>query len=201
MGRSPSGWSAYYRAVEGRQPRETLLSALKAFHQEGRVSGQAIDLGAGSGRDALVLLRRKWSVLAIDGNAEGLGRLRQAAPPDAALTLWHQRFEEIIRLPGSHLINASFSLPFCPPAAFPGLWSLIRRSLAPGGRFAGQLLGEGDEWAADPGVTAFTREALPSLFAGFHVEKLEEEKRQSATAKGKSKYWHLYHIVLQRQAR
>lgn len=197
-------WSGYYRAVEGRPPRETLLWALDAFEKEGSAPEHAIDLGAGTGRDALELLHRGWSVLAIDGEPEGLETLKRLAPPDAPLETRCAAFEDLSALPPARLITASFSLPFCRPAAFPRLWNLIRQSLQPGGRCAGQLMGDEDDWApnsreAAPGITAFTRPELDRLLTGYCVERLHEEKKAGTTAKGKSKFWHLYHIVLQRQ--
>ena len=192
-------WSGYYRAVEGRPPRETLLWALDAFEKEGGVPDRAIDLGAGSGRDALELLHRGWSVLAIDGEAEGLETLKRLASRDVPLETRCVAFEHLSALPQARLITASFSLPFCHPAAFPQLWDLIRQSLRPGGRCTGQLMGDQDDWARDPGITAFTRPELDRLLRGYCVERLHEEKQAGTTAKGKSKFWHLYHIVLQRQ--
>lgn len=202
---SPSArnWTSYYDAVGGRPPRETLLKALGAFETEGVSRGHAIDLGAGSGRDALELLRRGWTVLAIDGEAAGLEELKRQAAAASQLQLLKPRlslFEELQNLPPALLINASFSLPFCHPEAFPKLWYLIAQSLLPGGRFAGQLLGDEDDWAKEPGVTCFDRDDLDQLFSGYQIEHLLEEKKKGTTAKGKSKFWHLYHIVLQRRA-
>lgn len=193
-------WQGYYKAVEGRPPRHTLLWALEALEIEGLARGVAIDLGAGAGRDTLELLRRGWSVLAIDGAASGLRRLEQlASPTEGKLTTGHIAFEEVVHLPSADLVNASFSLPFCQPEAFPRLWKLIRLSLRPGGRFAGQLLGKRDDWASDPGISAFSETEVRSLLEGYQLERVEEEKHAGTTAKGKSKFWHLYHIVLKRE--
>src|SRR6266480_3626651 len=61
-------WTRYYDAA-GEQPRETLLFALDRFDAEAgaEVGGLfAVDLGCGTGRDSIELLRRGWRVLAID---------------------------------------------------------------------------------------------------------------------------------------
>ncbi|HLS69869.1 MAG TPA: class I SAM-dependent methyltransferase [Kiloniellales bacterium] len=179
-------WSDYYRAVEGRPPRETLLFALEAFAAEEVPTGRAIDLGAGAGRDTHELLRRGWSVLAIDGAANGLRKLELTAPAQAALELRCLPFEELDELPQARMINASFALPFCRPDAFPQLWSLIKRSLPPGGRFAGQMLGEEDDWAAEPGITAVTLADLRHLFTGFQVEHLVEERKKALPRRGQA---------------
>nr|WP_263972540.1 hypothetical protein [Pseudanabaena yagii] len=67
-------WSAYYQAVAGRPPRDTLLKALDLFELEKSTKSPrlAIDLGCGDGRDTVELLSRGWKVLAIDGNTEAI---------------------------------------------------------------------------------------------------------------------------------
>jgi SAM-dependent methyltransferase len=65
------GWSRFYAAA-GTDPRETLLDALDRFEAEKRAPGTAVDLGCGTGRDTLELLRRGWRVVAIDSQPEAI---------------------------------------------------------------------------------------------------------------------------------
>ncbi|BAT54920.1 Methyltransferase type 12 [Nostoc sp. NIES-3756] len=68
-------WSAYYKAVEGRPPRETLLKALARLDTFPTDAPRfAVDLGCGDGRDTVELLRRGWRVLGIDGAQEAIAR-------------------------------------------------------------------------------------------------------------------------------
>jgi tellurite methyltransferase len=189
-------WQEYYEQTAGRSPRRTLLAALERFAAPGR----AVDLGSGDGRDAIELLRRGWSVIAIDAEPQAITRLaaRQDLPPGAALRTLVAPFEDAL-WPRVDLVNASFSLPLCPPARFPDIWAKIARSLAPGGRFAGQLVGERDDWRGEPGITHHTRSEVERLLAGFAVEMLEEEETDAVTPRGKSKHWHLFHIVARRR--
>src|SRR4029453_19349885 len=78
--RVSSDWSRFYDAA-GDEPRETLLEALARFGAEDPSHRLAVDLGCGTGRDTLELLRRGWSVLAVEGPPEGIERL----PPPARL--------------------------------------------------------------------------------------------------------------------
>ncbi|MGH6995121.1 MAG: class I SAM-dependent methyltransferase, partial [Stellaceae bacterium] len=121
----------YHAAVAGRPPRATLLRALAAFEAENWV-GFAVDLGAGEGRDAVALLQRGWSVLAIDSDAAALVRLRGRAevPPGARLVTLYGSFVDMA-WPSADLINASFALPLCPPERFAELWARLRASLVP----------------------------------------------------------------------
>ena len=144
-------WRTYYDKAGLGAPRPTLLRALETFATEGMASGHAIDLGCGVGRDALELLCRGWSVTGIDAEAEALDRLAAEARARGlpAPALVRSTFEAA-DLPTCDLVNSSFALFFCAPAAFPDLWARIRAALPPGGRFAGQLLGPSDSSAAPP---------------------------------------------------
>jgi SAM-dependent methyltransferase len=191
-------WRAYYDATASRPPRATLLCALAGFAG----TGAAVDLGCGDGRDTVELLRRGWTVLAIDAEAQGIERLR--ARPEAIeaaaggrLTTQCRRFEEA-DWPAVDLVNASFALPLCPPDRFPELWSRIAGSLRPGGCFAGQLYGDRDGWAGRPGITCLDRAAALRLLDGFFLERFEEEESDAVTPRGRPKHWHVFHIVARR---
>lgn len=196
-------WVAYYNAVVGRPPRETLLTALNNFDaEEQELSSNnlptrlAIDLGCGDGRDTVELLRRGWRVLGIDGEKEAIARLLQR--PDLNTQLLEtklMRFEALQLPKAVDLINASFSLPFCPPPAFPGLWDKILAALHPGGRFCGQLIGDRDSWTMELPITYHTRQQVEELLQPFVVEMLEEEEHPGKTALGEEKHWHIFQIV------
>lgn len=189
------GFTAYYDATQARPPRRTLIAACERF----AAPGFAVDLGCGQGRDTIELLRRGWSVLAIDAEAEAITRLRARPdlPVGAMLELRHARFETEA-WPRCDLVNASFALPLCPPAAFPALWARIVELLVPGGRFAGQLYGERDDWAGKSGVTHHDRAAALLLLDGLAIELFEEEESDAVTPRGTAKHWHIFHIVARR---
>jgi SAM-dependent methyltransferase len=191
------GWAGYYEATANRPPRRTLLEALARFAPAS--PRFAVDLGCGDGRDTIELLRRGWSVLAIDGEPAAIERLRARPdlPAGAALTCLCQRFEDAA-WPAADLVNASFSLPLCPPDRFPDLWTRIVGSLKPGGRFAGQLYGDRDGWAGRPDITHMSRDAAEHLLRDLHVELFEEEESDAVTPRGKPKHWHIFHIVARR---
>lgn len=184
-------WEEYYDAIKGRPPRDTLLKALEIASTP-RI---AVDIGCGDGRDTVELLRRKWRVLAVDGEHRGITRLLQRPDLDTAyLTTQVVRFEEL-QLPEADLINASFSLPFCPPVAFPALWDRIVTSLRSGGLFCGQLFGDRDSWAVYSSLTHHSRQQVEEMLQPFDIAMLEEEEHPGKTATGGDKYWHLFHIV------
>jgi len=195
-------WEAYYRAVEGRPPRDTVLRALSQFETEFPTASSpfAIDLGCGDGRDTVELLRRGWRVLAIDGEPQALERLknRPDITPDRLETR-QMRFEHLELPSSANLINASFCLPFCPPDAFPQMWQAITDALAVGGRFCGQLFGDRDTWAIKGTAHYHTRETVETLLAPFNIELLDEEAHPGKTALGDEKFWHIYNIVARKR--
>ncbi|HJN21224.1 MAG: class I SAM-dependent methyltransferase [Alphaproteobacteria bacterium] len=192
-------WKRYYASTSERPPRKTLLLALERFRAEGLHGGCAIDLGCGSGRDTIALLRLGWRVLAIDAEPEAFAALgaREDLPVDAALETRINRFEDE-DLPPADLINSSFALPLVPPQDFPRLWQNICGALRPGGRVSTQFFGPKDEWHGDPTITFHTRAEAEARLDGLEVEMLDEEEDESPTPRGKTKHWHLFHIVARR---
>ncbi len=200
-------WPTYFDRVTGGEPRQTLLDALDAFDHgdQGPTADRpklAIDLGCGEGRDTAELLRRGWNVLAIDGHPDGLRRLisRDDLVSPEHLTMQMRSFESISELPPADLVNASFSLPFCPPSHFETLWRAILGSIRPGGRFAGQLFGDRDTWATIEDRSHFTLDEAKGLLAMsdiLKVERFKEEEREGSDASDNHKHWHVFHVVAQ----
>lgn len=186
--------AAYYRIAGAGPPRPTLLAAVEAFGREGRAGLDAVDLGCGIGRDTLPLLAYGWRVTAIDRDALALAELRRRAGPTDRLDTMSGRFEDVA-IPACDLLNSSFALPLCAPERFADLWCRIRAALRPGSRFAGQLYGPRDSWAARPGITIHTRAEVEALLDGLSIERLDEEQSDAVTQHGKGKHWHIWHVV------
>ncbi len=182
-------------------PRPLLLKAIGSFEQEGAPTGNlAVDLGCGQGRDTVELLRSGWRVLAIDSEPEAIDRLLAQLDLTRRDHLQTQvsAFDEM-NLPQAALINAAYSLPFCPPEHFHTVWSRLIEAIEPGGRFVGQLFGDRDEWAGKPGFSHHSRRELDELFSKFIIEYLQEEERDSTDELGYHKHWHIFHLVARKR--
>jgi len=140
MAQLASDWDDFNRAALLRPPRELLRRTLACIELDGGQPGVAVDLGAGAGPDTVELLRRGWTVHAVDADENGFEMLRSRLEA-ATLPLPHfhvTRFEAF-NLPSCDLVWASWSLPYCPAVAWPPLLRRITGALRPGGRFAGDL--------------------------------------------------------------
>ncbi len=193
-------WKRYYQWTSKRPPRDLLLQTLNHVDWEGG-SGRgksAIELGFGAGTDTLELLRRGWSVLAVDGQESAAAMLSRRVPSRLRprLTILVTPMEEL-RLPRADLVYASFSLPFCPPERFPDLWSSIRRSLRRGGHFAGQLFGDHDEWHGNRPLSFHSRRQVRGLTRGWQVEMLRETVEEGRSFEG-PKHWHFFDLILEK---
>ena len=189
-------WQNYYQMTDDRPPRETLMEALSRFDKEEAV-GRAVDLGCGNGRDTIEILRRGWSVLAIDAQASAIETLKKRPELDelkTTLVTKVSRFENAV-WSGADLVNSSFALPLCRKTDFLDIWQRIYDSLRSGGRFSGQLFGDRDGWAGNPTNTHFTLAEVQGLIEHYDIEEFWEEETDSVTPRGTPKHWHIYHIV------
>ncbi|HTP54924.1 MAG TPA: class I SAM-dependent methyltransferase [Thermoplasmata archaeon] len=193
-------WPGFYRWTAKRPPRELLLRTLDHIQWEGtpRRTRTAIDLGSGAGNDTLELLRRGWRVLSIDQQPAALDFLTRRVPSRHGpnLTMLAAPMEGLT-VPTSDLVYASFSLPFCAPPKFPALWAGIRRSLRPGGHFAGQLFGDQDEWAGARPMTFHSMRQVRALTRGYRVELLRETVEEGRSFEG-PKHWHYFDLILEK---
>ncbi len=187
-----STWTAYYESQGDRAPRDLLVSTLDAFGPGAR---DAIDLGCGTGIETAAILRRGWRVFAVDAEPVGIDRLLVRASPQERERLQAQVGSiGDVALPTADLVWAGYSLFFVPPQRFATTWQGIRASVRPGGRFAGQLLGERDTWAAGGDVNAHSRTDAEAFFDGWTLERFEEEENDGDACLG-PKHWHLFHVV------
>lgn len=191
-------WAAYYQKVAGRPPRPLFMKAMTyyaAAPNADLIGRAAVDLGCGDGTETLALLYYGWQVLALDQHADAIARVAARVPADQRhrLTTRCGLMEEAV-LPQVDLVYAGLSLPFCAPAAFPALWQQLAAALPAGGRFAGHLFGDRDDWAG-PDLTFQTVDEARALFAGFALECFEEVEEDAPTALQGMKHWHLFEVI------
>jgi len=190
---------------ETRAPRPFALAGFD-LAQQSAGPGRAIDLGCGQGTETAELLRRGWSVLAVDAAPEAVARverLRTLLGPDATndrLITRLASFSDLDELPAAALVHAGFSLPFFPPDHFPTLWAAVEGAVGGGGFFVGQLFGDRDSWATTGAgsMTFHTRTALDRRFGGWELLRVDEQDENGNSLAG-PKHWHIFHVVARRR--
>jgi tellurite methyltransferase len=189
-------WSRFFKITKDHPQWALLERAASLFNQP----GHALDLGAGAGRDTRHLLAQGWTVTAVDREAYAVALLAEL--PRDSLQVVQSSFEDFDYGRAVYdLVSAQFALPFNPRASFNSVFARIKQSLKPGGIFTGQFFGIRDQWnTPEATMTFLTREQVDELLRDMRVIELMEEEHMGNTATGESKYWHVFHVIVQKEA-
>lgn len=201
---SESYWHNYNMAGANQAARPRLSLTLDKFFPD--LTGLALDLGSGSGRDTKELLRRGWRVDAQDSDPTALRFLEELR------SLYSSKLEIIpnpfegLSLPGNHyhLVNASFSLPFCSPKHFSELWKTILDTLKPGGILSCELFGVNDDWCKGEGaqkLSFHTLEQVKELLMPLEILELKELEKDSPSFSQENKHWHQFICIARKKIR
>jgi SAM-dependent methyltransferase len=160
-------------------------------------TGEALDIGAGAGRDTAYLLRQGFHVTAVDPEPSSARAMRKMP---------QQRWLRFVQVPAQDfkpesydLVNAQYVLPFVPRKAFAPTVRRLVAAVRPGGVMTATFFGPHDSWN-QPGSeqTFITRARARALLRGLQIVELEEEDEDGETADGTQKHWHLFHVLARR---
>jgi len=193
----PDRWQPYFKAVANRPAHPTAERAMHEFADKG--AGRfVLDLGSGSGRDALHFLARGFRVKAVDSSPAALEELKARAEEAGLaerLGTESGKFEALeLEAESFDIVNASMSLPFCEPGKFRYLWDRIRASLKPGGIFAGHFFGKHDDWHQGE-MTLHWLTEVESMVMGLETLELSEHEVDRETPTGEMRHWHYFEVV------
>lgn len=193
-------WAKYYQKTANKKPSRMLVSLVE---QDLICNRCALDLGAGALSETDYLINKGFSVVAIDASLEfGLMKKEflKKKLADVPLKMVNQTFAQY-NFPKRKfgIVNARYSLPFCPPTSFDSVFKKIEKSIVNGGHFVGQLFGENDEWNKNgSNMTFHTKETAIQLFKNFHIKEFSVEEGKRPTLEGAPKFWHVFHIIAQK---
>jgi tellurite methyltransferase len=192
---SEARWQKFIQITSGEPPWPRLVRAAEMFDEP----GEALDVGAGAGRDTGHLLRLGWRVTAVDASpsaATALRRMPRQRNLQVVLTA-AEDFEPA----GYDLVNAQFSLPFLPPAHFDATVRRLRDSVRNGGILCATFFGPNDEWnVAGTELTFCTRADVERAVRGWELIELTDVDEDGHTADGTPKHWHVFHLIARRDA-
>lgn len=189
-------WSEFQRLTAKAPPRPMLLKSLELFNG---FTGFAVDLGCGSGIDTIKLINSGWRVCAVDATVNGFENIKSSIPQEKLINLeLKQEFFEYLSIPEADLVYSSFSIPFCKPESFDVFWNKIITAIKSGGRFAGNLFGDKDEWSGINDMTFKTQEQVFDLFKELQIEYFNEIYADGPTAISTTKKWHIFEVIAKR---
>jgi SAM-dependent methyltransferase len=187
-------WKRFVELTTGQPPWPELVRAAQLFSEP----GDALDLGAGAGRDTIHLLSRGWRVTAVDSSPAAVATLRRIDSPRLHVVQSSiEAFE-----PGAYdLVNAQYSLPFIAPHKLDVAVHRVLKAVRPNGAICTLFFGPNDEWNR-PGneIVFMTRADVARLFTGWDVVELNEVEEDGKTADGSAKHWHTIHATARRPA-
>jgi tellurite methyltransferase len=192
---SEERWREFVRNTAGAPPWPQLERAAELFPEP----GDALDVGAGAGRDTAYLLRRRWRVIAVDASPSAAAALRRL-PLQRNLSVVVSAAEDF--QPATYdLVNAQFSLPFIARSRFDATVQRLRDSVRPRGVMAATFFGASDEWnVAGTQQTFSTQADIERIFNGWDLIQLIEVDEDGHVADGTPKHWHVFHVIAQRRS-
>lgn len=140
----------------------------------------AIDLGCGSGNDAVYMVKKGIKVLAIDKVLNKNYILdRLSLDEQKNIELLKANFEDV-SLPKVDLVTAFFSLPFCSPGNFDTMWQKIYDSINDNGYLVCQLFGNRDFYKTIENlnlVKVFSKDEIDKLLVKYKTIRVKEVER------------------------
>lgn len=185
-------WKRFIAATAGQPAWAELVRAAALFERP----GDALDVGAGAGRDTIHLLSRGWRVTAVDSSPSALDALARIR--SNRLTVVASTAQDFV--PSTYdLVNAQFSLPFIGRSDFDAAVARLRDAVRPGGAMCATFFGLRDAWNQPGSELAFsTRADIERFFSGWEIVELDEAEEDGNTADGSPKHWHVFHVTARR---
>src|SRR5258706_2519641 len=189
-----SSWHKFYQITKDSPPWPLLQKAVALLDHK----DDALDLGAGAGRDTVFLLEQAFHVTAVDRERSSIVILETL--PQQNLTLVQSAFADFT-FETYDIITAQYALPFNPKETFNEVLAKLKRALRPGGICTGQLFGIHDEWnKPDVDMTFLTVEQAHELLSDLELIELQDVELDGTTADHTPKHWHLFHIIARKNA-
>jgi len=184
-------WTNYQNKTYGDDVCKLLIEFLDNYKID-----SAIDLGCGSGNEAVYMIKNGIKVLAIDRQLNKDFILNRLSDDEKKLISFKEGSFENIELPKTKLLTAFFSIPFCNPNNFDELWTKIYNSIEDNGYFVGQLFGDRDAWNVVDSINTFPIDKVKEYLEKFKIIKLEEVEY---VRESDNKKWHFYDIIAQKK--
>lgn len=139
-----TNFSIFFEHFKDRtDPSNVLKDALEKFDsddsfQKATEARSAFDVGAGTGRDTLVLLNEGWNVTALDSSSTGLEIIINRIPKESLpnVELLQRSFEEIEATRTYDLVLSNWAIDYVAPENYNSVLDTLKRMVAMDGRLA-----------------------------------------------------------------
>ena len=158
----------------------------------------ALDVGAGTGRDTLFLLKKGWRVTAIDSNKQGIELIRSKASKECTSNL------EVLELDFDHiplhkkydLVISNWSIDYASPETYPTILKNLKSLVSKNGRLAISFFGDEHTGIKKSVVHTLHKqsEILPMIGDDFEIEYFNAVKQHR-----KGYVWHVFEVVAKRK--
>ena len=184
----------YYEATMNNKPSALIRKFFINNYNQKLQGNVAIDLGCGVGNDTTFLLDNGFKVTAIDQEEQVNEIIKNKNLNEENLKVIIDDFSRI-EITKSDLLLANFSLFFV-KENFDEFIEKILNNINSKGFFVGNFLGKEDDWNTTR--TTVEKDKLLDHFKDFEMFYFSEEKYYKDTANGKSKFWHVYTVIAQK---
>lgn len=173
------------------------------FHHVNCRPGDAIDLGAGGGRDSRALKNNGWKVIAIDTSAHVRDALSDVE--GESLRVHHGTLQSAkMESETVDLVNAQRVLPFIHGDALDATLAEAANVLRPGGHLCASFFGPAHSWndGKHPALVFHTKEEIEALLknAGLQVRTIQSSTNPSRAANGEMvSSWHEINVIAQKK--
>ncbi len=185
-------WEKFMIATRRRPPAPLVLAALKNVEKG---TGMALDLGAGSGSNALALAKRGFLVNAVDFSGASIKELNKLKNPKIHPIKKNIK-DFVISQNFYDVIVAWNSLSFLPKRKAQKVLKDIERGLGPDGVAIISMFGPRDEWAKTrKSMSFFAAQEFKKIFA---TVKAWEKEGDGKGVLGDQKHWHIIQCILKK---
>jgi SAM-dependent methyltransferase len=187
-------WDDYYKQTGKNPPSKLVVRAMDFVERK----GVALELGAGTTKDAEFLLGQGFEVLAVDCTEASQEIFAQLVSKNAHCNFQLARFEDFnFERETYDLISAQRALPFIEhKEILIDVFSRIVTSLKPGGVFVGNFFGPRDTWCLEGKKMSFVSELeIREMLAGLDIKVFSERENDEPTAAGTPHHWHIFNVI------
>ena len=172
-----------------------MLKTIKNLIEEGIIkNGTMLDLGCGSGKDAIFASDNGFGVTAVDKHfkykQEG-GSVNFVLGQIEDFDIEDKKYD---------VIYADNSLPFLSKENVEKLLKNASSKLKEDGTFYFSLFGTNDAWANDKNMNFWTRDGAEKFVKSLNLKiyRKTEEEGFAPQMNGELKYWHIFRFILKK---